>query len=527
MKSIPILLIALVTATSAIAEKARVIILTGANNHNWKATTPELKGILEGSGEFAVEVVTEPEELTRERLSRCDVLLSNWNAFGKKKPAPWSDALRSAYIDFVRKGGGHVVAHAGSSSFYEWDDYHSICCATWKDDTGHKGVHEFEVRAVNHEHAVTRGFGKTLTTDELWFRPFVQPKAEVLAESFSRTTGKWEPTAMVGQFGKGRCFTLLLGHDVNGMGNDAFKKLLVRGTAWAAGKIGDVQITENSVSRSSKGQTLWTLNHDADEGKPCIHPLAAVGGKVLSGLRPDDHPWHRALWFSWKFINGVNYWEENRVTGKSAGRTSLLDTRRTELPGGVVRVEMDLTYAPAATGDRILDEFRTLEIHPLDADGAYRIDWSSRFLALKNDVILDRTPPPGEPGGKDWGGYAGYSLRMNREVAGGVFANSEGQTGSATHRQPARWLSYSKPGVGAVLFLDHPTNLRHPAKWYVAEGMPYFSPSVIHDAPHTIKAGDTLRLQYRLVIQPSAVESDFAEQEWKRWTRPDASDHGG
>ena len=177
-----------------------------------------------------------------------------------------------------------------------------------------------------------------------------------------------------------------------------------------------------------------------------------------------------------------------------------------------------LTYAPAATGDRVLDESRTVLIHPSDASGAYRIDWSSRFRALKNDVILDRTPLPDEPGGKPWGGYAGYSLRMNQDVAGGVFTNSEGQTGVATHRQPARWMAYSKPGVGGVLFLDHPDNLRHPAKWYVAEGMPYFSPAVIHDAAHTIKAGESLQLQYRLVIRPSAVDADFAGQEWKQWS---------
>ena len=133
-------------------------------------------------------------------------------------------------------------------------------------------------------------------------------------------------------------------------------------------------------------------------------------------------------------------------------------------------------------------------------------------------MVFDRTPIPGQPGGRGWGGYAGYSLRMNRDVAGGVFENSEKLTGAATHRQPARWVSYSKPGFGGVLFLDHPANLRHPAKWYVVEGMPYFSPVSIHDAPHTIKAGESLQLQYRLVIQPEVVGADFAEQEWKRWS---------
>ena len=110
MRSIAIVLLVLATAVSAFGGKCRVVILTGSNNHDWRSTTPVLKSILETSGEFDVDVVTEPEKLTKERLSRCDVLLSNWNGFGKKKPAPWSAALRSAYVGFVRNGGGHSLS---------------------------------------------------------------------------------------------------------------------------------------------------------------------------------------------------------------------------------------------------------------------------------------------------------------------------------------------------------------------------------------------------------------------------------
>jgi len=224
------------------AEKINVVILTGSNNHNWKETTPVLKSILELTGKFTVDVVTEPEQLTAQKLAEYDVLLSNWNNWvGKKKKGaaqtPWSAELKKAYVDFVKNGGGHVMIHAGSSSFFEWDDYQDICCATWiLKQTGHGPKHEFDVRMAETQHPVIKGMTAFKTTDELWHKPGVRPGVKVLAEAFSSKTNKWEPTAMVSRFGKGRCFALMLGHGTEHMQNAGFQALLVRGTEWVGSK---------------------------------------------------------------------------------------------------------------------------------------------------------------------------------------------------------------------------------------------------------------------------------------------------
>ncbi len=224
---------------NATAEVSRVLILTGANNHNWEATTPVLKEILEASGKLNVDVCYDPGKLTENDLNAYDVLLSNWNGFGKTKPVPWPECFRKAYIEFVRKGGGHVVVHAGSSSYYDWEEYHTICNATWKNGTGHKKMHEFEVRIPDKSHPVVMGIEDFRTIDELWYKPFVQPDTRILAESYSKTTGKWEPTAFISYFGEGRCFTLLLGHNDKAMKNAGFQALLKHGTAWVAGRLVD------------------------------------------------------------------------------------------------------------------------------------------------------------------------------------------------------------------------------------------------------------------------------------------------
>ncbi|MEM9417799.1 MAG: PmoA family protein [Planctomycetota bacterium] len=277
----------------------------------------------------------------------------------------------------------------------------------------------------------------------------------------------------------------------------------------------DLLETPTSTTLEFDGNTLWTLVHDPAQGKPYIHPLASTAGLVFTDLRPDDHPWHRGVWFSWKYINGINYWEEDRATGKSKGETRLLQTVVYEQDTGV-SFDIDLAYTPKPGSDEfVLREQRTLHISHPDDNGVYTILWSSTFTAQDQDVRLDRTPIPGEPNGKKYGGYAGLSVRMNSEVLRGRFTNSEEQVDR--DREAARWQIYQTPQGGSLLFMDHPDNLNAPAKWYLAKGMPYFSPAVIHEGPHTLKAHKTLELKYALAVYPGNLSLDAAGEFWGTW----------
>lgn len=273
--------------------------------------------------------------------------------------------------------------------------------------------------------------------------------------------------------------------------------ILISSSAFAGMEIKE---EPHSISAELDGRVLWTYHHDPAEGKPYIHPLASTDGTVFTALRPEDHPWHRGVWFSWKFINGVNYWEEDRKTGRSDGETRIITIDRKVTPNKDVYLKLDLEYAPAGSGDLVLKEKRTLHITPPDQKGLYLINWSSRFQALENDVLLDRTPPPDEPNGKEWGGYAGWSVRMNKEMVNGNFYNSAGTVNAI--REVAESNAFQADKGGGLLFKTHPDNINHPPKWYIAQGMPYFSPAVIFDAPYTIKAGESLTLKYTLLVAP-------------------------
>ncbi len=221
-----------------------VLILSGQNNHEWQETTPFLKQILEDTGRFSVDITEHPEQMSAEQLKPYAIIVSNWNAYGNRKGTAlvteWPKAAQAAYLNFVLEGKGHVVVHAGASSFYGWEAYQQLIGgASWKlGQTNHGPRHVFKVRTATDAPPIAKGIGAFYTHDELWNDTGIAKDATVIAEAFSseehRGSGKWEPIAAVNPFGKGRNFTLLLGHDAISMANPGFRALLVRGTEWAA-----------------------------------------------------------------------------------------------------------------------------------------------------------------------------------------------------------------------------------------------------------------------------------------------------
>jgi type 1 glutamine amidotransferase len=521
----------------------RVLVLSGQNNHDWKTTTPKLVAILKESGRFDVRVTEEPAQLTARSLLSCDVILSNWNAFGLDPAASaWPDEVKRAYLDFVRKGKGHVVVHAGSASFPNWSEYHRLTLATWKDGlTSHGPIHEFPVRMEGVRHPVTEGLGSFTTRDELWNAPGLADGAEVLASSYSASdkggTGRWEPAVLAGHFGNGRSLTILLGHDAGAMDNPSFRTLLLRAVEWAAtgrvssgkakGPTGPWRWDREdgaSLTLAGPGGPLWKFLFGAGLDVPYFHPLGTVGGQVLTWDRPPDHLWHHGLWFSWKFINKVNYWELDAKTGRPAGKTSWSNVRISTGKDLKARIDMDLAYRPVGEDVPVLTEERTIEVAPPDGEGVYAIDWTCAFRAAA-DAVLDRTPLPGEPGGQVWGGYSGLSLRLAQDLTDREPMTSDGPvTAMPDDRYRGRHIALDYSGLidgipAGIAILDHPGNPRSPSPWYVIRSaeMSFFTPAVLCYEPFVLHAGGSFVLRYRVLIHPGRWEAERLKREAARF----------
>jgi hypothetical protein len=277
--------------------------------------------------------------------------------------------------------------------------------------------------------------------------------------------------------------------------------------------------TDSSLALLNYGRVVWQFNFDKKQGKPYFHPVCLTDGTELTWLRPQDHPWHRALWFSWKYINGLNYWEEDPKTGLSQGRTEIMEIIATPHDNHSTQIEMTLSYHPPDKS-AVLTEKRLLIVSDPSSDGKYYIDWRSTFTASEKNVLLDRTPISGEKNGQSWGGYAGLSIRMAETTRQWQFIDSEGRKGQQMHGKKARWVDFSGRAAGVAIF-DHPNNFRHPSPWYIAEGMPYFSPAPLFNKPYTLTAGKSLTLQYRIWIHPGRTDPDLSglEGEWKSFLK--------
>jgi hypothetical protein len=270
------------------------------------------------------------------------------------------------------------------------------------------------------------------------------------------------------------------------------------------------QRDEGSLALLSGTQTLWQLNFCKSEEKPYFHPLNLADGTTLTALRLPDHPWHRGLWWSWKYINGVNYWEEDKKTGQSRGLTELMNTEVDPAANFSARVKMQILYHLPAQPP-VLREARLLDMSAPDAQGNYRIDWSSSFTSGTTDLIFDRTPPKNYSGG-----YAGLSCRLAAACRGWNFTGSDGVSGAMElYGRNESWMDVSHGG-GIAIF-DHPSNLRHPSCWYPNMQMPFFSPALLFQWPVTIGPGFTLTLRYRVLVHSAPLDRAALDAEWKRF----------
>lgn len=228
-------------------KKAKALILTGNNHpaHPWKETTNLIKQTLE-TGAFQVDVSTVIHDLYQYDLTDYDVLIMNycnWN-----NPGQLHDSAKARTIRYLQNGGGMVIIHFANGAFHyslpdaaasDWPEYRNICRRVWdhQSNSSHEPFGKFQVKITGEKSIITKGLKNFITEDELYYNQKGEAPLTPLLTAFSKTTGKVEPLAWAYDYGKGRIFQTLLGHNVASFQAPAFLELLKRSAEWAAGTL--------------------------------------------------------------------------------------------------------------------------------------------------------------------------------------------------------------------------------------------------------------------------------------------------
>jgi len=263
------------------------------------------------------------------------------------------------------------------------------------------------------------------------------------------------------------------------------------------------------------GEHFTTVRMGPSGRKPILFPVYAPGQvpmtrsfPMVKGVKGEaaDHPHHQSVWFAHGNVNGVDFWHARPGDGLTrVDKASVIEE------AGTSTVTLDCTGTTAG-GEPVMKQVMRF---------GFGADAGSRWI----DISVILSPLPGERlvFGETKEGLMGIRthprLRAENDfkhgvaTANGHLQNSEGLIGREAWGKPARWLQVAGEVEGqavGILFLAHPGNVRHPARWHARHyGLLANNPFGGHDFDKALPKdsgrlelalGQGLRLRYRLVF---------------------------
>ena len=213
----------------------KVLIVTGLDypGHKWQLTTPVLRDAVAKDSRMLVTVTEDPAFLASAELKNYAVIMLNYMNW--ENPGPGKDAqegLRKA----VEGGTGLVMVHFSCGAFQGWPEFVKVAGRVWDPKLRpHDPLGTFKVEIKDKAHPITAGMEDFTTVDELYTCLTGDATIKVLATARSVVDQKNYPMAFTFEYGKGKVFQSVLGHDVKALEPEAVRKLFRRACAWAAG----------------------------------------------------------------------------------------------------------------------------------------------------------------------------------------------------------------------------------------------------------------------------------------------------
>jgi len=267
-----------------------------------------------------------------------------------------------------------------------------------------------------------------------------------------------------------------------------------------------------------------------DVRKPYLHPLRAASGTYVTRMWPmekvaeeadaaNDHPHHRGLWFAHDPVSGVNFWaSESIATPDTRGIIVLRELG--DIESGVDRGSIAATFEWRDPGGAPMVVERRLMVFHAD-DPLRTIDFDITLTAVRDVEFADSKE-----------GTFGLRVRpvMEEDGGSGQIVNADGLVGEQqAWGKPSKWCDYSGTINGeelGIAILDHPDNPNHPVRWHVRGyglfaanpfGLDAFTGETTGNGGVRLRAGESRRFRYRVVVHPDDAASANIDRLWMEY----------
>ena len=227
----------------------KLLVISGGR-HPYEESTPVLNDFLQAAGHEVT--VTEDASVLADagQMGSYDALVFNTRRENVTGAADLrlSEGERNGMKNFISSGKGFVCLHISGCLPDHWGEYHDITGGGWISGTSfHPPYGKFTVNVSDSSHPGVSGVSDFATNDELYmglaikdgntvfltgeaedgvhpWGPDRQPK-EMPAGTF--------PLGWTRQYGDGKVFVFLLGHDGQSFQTPEFQKIVLNGVDWA------------------------------------------------------------------------------------------------------------------------------------------------------------------------------------------------------------------------------------------------------------------------------------------------------
>lgn len=192
---------------------------------------------------FKVDATEDPGVFTDENLKKYDVIVfsnTNNDVFD-------TDAQRVALMRYMQAGGGFVGIHSASGTERSWKWFKQMLGATFY---WHDSFQPFTVNILDHQHPSVAHLPENWSRsagDEFYYLKEMAVNLHVIAVNDETTLkgenpkrldtfGKVFPSVWCHEFDGGRSWYTSLGHGKEDYFDPVFRKHLMGGIQWAAGK---------------------------------------------------------------------------------------------------------------------------------------------------------------------------------------------------------------------------------------------------------------------------------------------------